>query len=189
MVFMVLIAGSLTPEYSHVSQYISELGAQGAPHEWSVRFFGFLPAGVLLLGFCFFAYRALPRSRITALGLLGLGVFAAGYLVAAAFPCDPGCRPRIPSTSQIVHNAGGFIGYLLAPAFVLALARAAHSWPQAKWLARVGYGAAGLALIGMLSLSPSSPAAGLSQRLLEASVLGWTALCGVYLLRRSGARA
>jgi hypothetical protein len=166
MVLMVLIAGSLTPEYSHVSQYISELGARGARHEWGVRFFGFLPAGVLLIGFCFFAYKALPRSRVAALGLLGLGVFAVGYLVAAAFPCDPGCRPRVPSTSQIIHNAGGLVGYLLA---------------------LVGYGAAGLALLGMLTLSPGSPVAGLSQRLLEMSVLGWAALCGIYLVRRSGA--
>lgn len=184
MALMVLIAGAATPEYSHISQYISELGARGAPHEWSVRVAGFLPVGLLLLGFCCFAYIALPRSRGTALGLLGLALFAAGYLVAAAFPCDLGCRPSTPSTSQLIHNAGGLIGYLLAPASLFALAREARSWPGSAWLPDVGYGAAGLALLGFLTLSPDSPVVGLSQRLLEASVLVWSALCGRYLARR-----
>lgn len=185
MALMVLIAGAITPGYSHVAQFISELGARGAAHQWSVRFLGFLPVGILLLSFCFFAYAALPRSRATTLGLIGLALYAAGYLVAAAFPCDPGCRPSVPSTSQLIHTAGGMIGYVLAPAFLFTLARAARSWPGAASLVIVGYGAAGLSLLGLLTLSPSLPTVGLSQRLLEASVLVWSALCGSYVAKRS----
>ena len=181
MVLMVLIAGALTPEYNHATQFISELGARGAPQEWGVRLLGFLPAGLLLLAFCSLAYSALPRSRTTALGLLGLALFAAGYVIAAAFPCDLGCRPVNPSTSQQIHNAGGLIGYLVAPAFLFALANAARAWPSAGRLVVAGYFAAGLAFIGLLTLSPSSPIVGLSQRLLELAVLIWAAMCGKYL--------
>jgi hypothetical protein len=184
----VVLAGAASPGYSHVSQFISELGARGAPHEWGTRFLGFLPAGVLLLAFCGFAHRALPRSRRTTLAIGGLALYAAGYLVAAAFPCDPGCRPPQPSTSQVIHNVGGAIGYLLAPVFLFALACAARTWRAARHLVVAGYVASGLALLGVLTLSPSSPAVGLSQRLIETAVLGWTALCGVYLARR-GPRA
>jgi len=183
---LVVLGGAAFPGYSHVSQFVSELGARGAPHEGRVRLLGFLPAGALLLAFCFFAHAALPRARATALGLLGLAIFAAGYLVAAAFPCDFGCRPEEPSTSQILHNLGGLAGYLLAPAFLFTLARAARAWPGAKSLVAVGYLASALALVGLLTLSPSSPAAGLSQRLLEAAVLGWVALCGLHLAKRAG---
>jgi hypothetical membrane protein len=49
MALTVVVAGALTPGYSHVSQYISELGARGAPQEWGVRLAGFLPSGILLL--------------------------------------------------------------------------------------------------------------------------------------------
>jgi hypothetical membrane protein len=181
MVVMVVVAGALTPGYSHVSQFISELGARGSPQEWGVRLGGFLPLGIFLLAFCWFAYAALPRSSGTTLGLVGLALYAAGYLVAAAFPCDLGCRPAEPSTSQLVHNAAGLLGYLLAPAFLLALARAAHTWPGAGRLSAVGHAAAGLALVGLLTLSPTSPAAGLSQRLLEFAVLAWVVYCGRYL--------
>lgn len=189
MVLTVVMAGALTPGYSHVSQYISELGARGAPQEWSVRLAGFLPAGILLLAFCWYAYAALPRSTGATLALVGLALYAAGYVIAAAYPCDPGCRPDKPTTSQLIHNAGGLLGYLLAPAFLLTFARAARTWPGASHLAIAGYAAAGLALVGLLTLSPTSSTAGLSQRLLELAVLGWVAYCGRYLSRQAASGA
>jgi hypothetical protein len=188
VVLMAVAAGAATPQYSHVSQFISELGARGAAWEWRVRLLGFLPAGVLLIAFCGLAYRALPRSTGLTFALSGLALYAAGYLVAAGFPCDPGCRPPQPSGSQVIHNLGGLVGYVLAPAFLLAFARAARRWQAAAHLVVAGYGASALSLIGLLTLSPDSPVVGLSQRLLEASVLGWTALCGVYIARSRSIR-
>ncbi len=184
VLILVIVAGALTPGYSHISQLISELGANGSRYGWPVRFAGFLPAGLLLLAFCMFAYRLLQKAKATTFGLIGLATYAAGYLVAAVFPCDLGCRPNTPSTSQIIHNVGGLVGYLLAPAFLFALARAARAWPVAGHIVVAGYVASALALLGLLTLSPTSPAAGLSQRLLEASVLGWVAMCGHYLAKR-----
>lgn len=181
---MAVLAGGAVSGYSHLSQFISELGARGAPYEWPVRLLGFLPAGVFLLAFCYFAHKALPRSRATSIALLGFAIYAAGYLVAAAFPCDLGCRPRSPSASQIVHNIGGLAGYLLAPAFLFTLARQARSWPAAQALVLFGYLASGVALVGLLMLDPSSPVAGLGQRLLEGAVLVWAVASGQYISRR-----
>ena len=184
----VVWAAALTPGYSHVSQFISELGARGAPYELWVRHAGFLPAGLLLLTFSALASRAVPRSRPVSLSFFGLALFAAGYLVAAAFPCDAGCRPSEPSASQLIHNAGGLVGYLVAPLFLYTLARAARVWPGATRLAGAGYVAAAVALVGRLTLSPSSEVVGLSQRALEIAVLGWVAMLGLYIARqRSGA--
>lgn len=185
MTLVVTVAGILTPGYSHVTQFISELGATGAPHEGFVRFAGFLPAGVLLLAFCVLALCVVPRSAAAVAGLLGLAIYAMGYLVAAAFPCDLGCHPAHPSVSQLIHNAGGFVGYLLAPMFLFALSRAGRAWPNASALVITGYMASGAALLGLLALSPASATVGLSQRLLEVAVLGWVALCGIYFARRS----
>lgn len=187
MTGMVVVVGALTPGYSHVAQYISELGARGAPQEWLFRLGGFVPAGLALLGFCLLAHRLLPRSHRTTWALLGLAVYAAGYLVAAGFPCDLGCRPAHPSASQLIHNAVGGIGYLLAPAALWALAHEARGWRGGGALARAGYAASALALVGLLTLSATSPLAGLSQRLLEAAVLGWSALCGAYLAKQQPA--
>lgn len=180
----VLWTAALTPEYSHVSQLISELGATGAPYELTVRLAGFLPAGLVLLAFSALAFRAIPRSRPVSLSLLGLALYAAGYLVAATFPCDAGCNPAEPSTSQLIHNVGGLIGYLVAPVFLFTLARASHNWPGATRLTVAGYAASAVALVGLLTFSPSSVAVGLSQRALELAVLGWVAMLGVYLAKQ-----
>lgn len=184
LVCMTVLAGAFTPGYSHVGQFISELGARGAPQEWGVRWVGFLPLGILLLAFCRFAHIALPRSPGTTFALVGLALYALGYLAATAFPCDLGCRPSQPSMSQLIHNALGLLGYLLAPLFLLAFARAARTWPNGARVSAAGYAAAGLALLGMVTLSSESGIAGLGQRLLELSVLGWVACCGAYTARQ-----
>lgn len=181
----VVLAAALTPGYSHVSQLISELGATGAPYELLVRLAGFLPAGLLLLTFCALAFIAIPRSRSVSLSLFGLALYAGGYLVAAAFPCDAGCRPAEPSASQLIHNAGGLVGYLVAPIFLFTLARAARSWPGASRLASAGYIASAVALVAVLTLTPSSSVFGLSQRVLEFTVLGWITMLGIYVAKQS----
>jgi len=47
LLLAVIIAGSLHPGYSHISQAISEFGAQGAPHRAILSYAGLVPAGVL----------------------------------------------------------------------------------------------------------------------------------------------
>jgi hypothetical protein len=187
ILLMSLIGGTVTPGYSHAAMFISELGASQAAHEYPVRFMGFLPAGVSLLAFCWFARRSLPRSPLTSAAFVSLAIYAAGYCVAAVFPCDPGCRPRSPSLSQVVHNVAGGIGYLVAPAFLGIFAVQSRAWPAAGRLAVIGFIAAAVALLGLLTLSPTSPYVGISQRGIEAAVLGWVVACGWYL--HAGSRA
>jgi hypothetical protein len=60
VVVLTLLGGAFFPDYSHLSQFISELGARQAPYEQLVRWIGFLPTGVLVLVFAFVAFKALP---------------------------------------------------------------------------------------------------------------------------------
>ncbi len=182
---MTLLGGIATPGYSHASQFISELGASQSAFEYTVRFMGFLPAGVALLVFCWSARGALPRSRLTTSAFVALAVYALGYVAASMFPCDLGCRPQNPSTSQVIHNAVGGLGYLVAPIFLLVFAFRSRSWPASASLPTLGFIAAAISLLGLLSLSPSSPYVGVSQRAIEASVLGWVVACGWYVHARS----
>ncbi|MGM9483411.1 DUF998 domain-containing protein [Roseateles sp. NT4] len=181
ILLMTVVLGALTPGYSHLSQFISELGASGAPYEWWARRLGFLPAGLSLLAFCVLAFKAMPRSTGATLGLIGLAVYAAGYVAASQFPCDPGCRPAEPSLSQVIHNTVGGLGYALAPGFLALLARASGG----GMLAQLGYAAAAVTGVGLLTLTPASPLVGLSQRAIELAVLGWVALLGCDLARRN----
>lgn len=184
IVGLVVVGGATYPGYSHTAQFVSELGARGAPHAAVVNLAGFLPAGILICSFALFAWRSLPRSTLASLGFLGVFLYAAGYVGASFFPCDAGCRPQHPSLTHLLHTAIGLVGYLLAPLTLLLLAQAARHWPAAgtlRWLGLVG---APVAFIGLLGLSPEVPVAGLAQRALEASVLLWTAACAWYLRHR-----
>lgn len=182
LVAMVVLGGASFSGYDHVSQYISELGANGAPFGWAVSWLGFLPVGVLTCAFSYFAWRAAPQSTLATLGFVGVFLFAIGYVGSAFFPCDFGCRPAAPSFSQMMHELGGLAGYMLAPVTLLLLGLAARNWPWAAWLSVLSFVAAVGALIGLVGLlDDASPTVGLYQRVLEASMLSWVLACGLYL--------
>ena len=181
VVLLTFIGGATFPNYSHASQFISELGAEGAPNARLINLGGFLPAGIFIIAFAFFARRLLPRSGATTFGMFGLGLFALGYLVAVVFPCEPGCRPAEPTASQAIHNLFGLAGYLFAPASLFALGWQARRWPRARHLSVLGFVGSGFALLGLLFLSPDFKYVGLAQRILEGSVLLWIMACAIYL--------
>lgn len=61
---LVIVTGTaITPGYSHIRNYISELGASGAAYGELVSWIGFLPVGVLL---AIFLVVALPVVRAQA---------------------------------------------------------------------------------------------------------------------------
>jgi hypothetical membrane protein len=185
VLLLTVIGGAAYPGYSHASQFISELGAAGAPHAGLVNLAGFLPAGVLICTFAALAWKALPKSGATTAGLLGIALFGFGYLVAAYFPCDVGCRPGEPSLSQLVHNLLGLAGYLSAPLALALLGWQARSWPGAGVLSVIGFAGAVGAFVGLVFLSPEFAYVGVAQRVLEASVLVWVVACGIYVNRKS----
>jgi hypothetical protein len=181
---MVIVGGATFPSYSHISQFISELGANGAPFGEAVSYAGFFPAGVLICAFAVFAWRAAPRSALSTIGFIGIFLFSIGYIAATFFRCDFGCRPEEPSFSQTMHNTFGLLGYLFAPLCLLLLGLAARKWPNAGFVSLLGFVAAATSLMGLMTMAPESPFAGLSQRVIEASVLGWIVACALYLGRQ-----
>ena len=183
VVAFTVIGGAAYPDYDHAAQFISELGARGAPHAALINRAGFLPAGILTCAFAVLAWRVLPRSASATLGCVGLLLFSVGYVGAGFFPCDPRCRPTEPSLSHLLHSGFGLPGYLLAPATLLLLGLAARQWPGAGALRVLGLAGAPVALAGLLGLSPESPVVGVAQRALEGSVLLWVAGCAWYLRR------
>jgi hypothetical membrane protein len=181
VVLLTLIGGANFPNYSHASQFISELGADGAPNARLINFGGFLPAGIFIIAFAFFAWRSLPRSGATTFGMFGLALFALGYLVAVVFPCEPGCRPANPTLAQGIHNLFGLAGYLFAPLSLVLLGWQARRWREATHLSVLGFVGGALALLGLLFLSPDFKYVGIAQRILEGSVLLWVMACALYL--------
>ena len=101
---LVLFGGAaLKAEYSHVSQYISELNATGSEWSWQIGYLGFLPLG--LLGLVLLVVVA-PRARLNGISKIGCWLLVAepvAYVGSVVAPCDLGC-PAMGSFSQNAHN-------------------------------------------------------------------------------------
>ena len=110
---LVLFGGALLKtEYSHVSQYISELNAVGSAWSWQIGYFGFLPLS--LLGLLLLLVVA-PRTTLNGISRIGCWLLIAepvAYASSAFAPCDLGC-PSTGSLSQDVHNLFGVITLLM----------------------------------------------------------------------------
>lgn len=168
----VLIAGALHPGYSHVGQFMSELGAQGAPGGWMVNYLGFLPTEILFLGFVGLAFRRAGRDGVTRVGLVLLGLYAVSLIIAAFYPCDAGCRPEDPTFSHLVHIGSGLGAYLfcIAGVLVLSLGRRRRN---GNLLTGMGVLAGAIALFCFVQITPDNPYVGLYQRALETTLYAW----------------
>lgn len=184
LAILIIAGGAAWPGYSHTGQFISELGATGAPHGRLVSMGGFLPVGMLLTTFAVLAAFVAPLSGLRLAGFAGLALFALGYIGAAFYPCDFGCRPETPSASQMMHNLSGLGGYLGAPVGLILLGFAARRWPGAGWLFPLGLVCGVVSGLAFLVMLAEPPFGGLVQRVLEGAVAIWTLACAATLRPR-----
>ncbi len=177
----IVIGGATFPGYSHGTQYISELGATGAPHSRMVSWLGFVPSGFLLMAFAFTAPLSLPRSPWTWLGFAFLGYYALGLVAGGLFPCDFGCRPSDPTAAQTIHNAVAGSGYLTGITALLVLGIQARKWAGGTHLLPLGVVGWAVAAFSLPALDPDFEFAGLAQRTIEVSIGAWIVACAFYL--------
>ncbi|MEP7228049.1 MAG: DUF998 domain-containing protein [Gemmatimonadales bacterium] len=86
-----LAAGAGSPGYSHMKQFVSELGSTGAPTALLMNA-TFLIFGLLMAVFALGLHRDIQAGPGDWLGIaliIGYGLF---YAALAFAPCDPGCR-------------------------------------------------------------------------------------------------
>jgi hypothetical protein len=170
----VLVAGSLHPGYSHASQFISELGATGAPYRAVMNFGGIIPAGVLTVAFALAMYWNFGPGFSLAVSSALAAVAGLGRLTAGIFPCDPGCSMVEMSRPAQIHMLGGFVSFtcgILAPLVFAFAIRSVR--PRLSVLSLVlGLGAL-VALVAGMQQGQGSPFVGVFQRLHLAFFYGW----------------
>lgn len=157
-----MVVGGLTADYDARAQYISELGALGAPAAAAVNFGVFLPTSLLVLVTVVWLARTLRRDlRLPVLLLLGVAV---GNLGAVLFPCDAGC-PVEGTPRQGLHNLIGLLQYLSGGIALVWLGRRA---------ARGGFVVGGLVVLASLFLmgGPGEAWRGFWQRVGELMLYG-----------------
>lgn len=185
-----LAAGWVHPEYSHLTDWVSELGERGAPGASVMNYAGFLLFGILIVGFAVGLHRGIAAGPGDWLGPAVLGLYGVTYIVLAFAPCDPGCVPDVPSWRQQAHYLLGRIIAVTAVAAPVALyARLARDDRWARW--RVP--ALGLPVLGWVSWLtlqfelPSVPI-GLRQRLWLGLTLAGIEMLALRLARPMRAR-
>src|SRR5262245_19680229 len=185
-----ILSGLQIPHYRHISQYLSEAVALGAPYGALIRYGLLVPSGVLFSLFSVFAARAVPASVLASLGFYGLAIFQGGaHALASIFPCIEGCNigRGVRDPRQDIHNTIALFSYLLVPFCLMAIGFAARRWRNGLVvsLGAILAGAVSLAFGVILWRMRFSPYAGLFQRIMEASVLLWIVTFCTHLHRLS----
>ena len=167
MGLLVLFGGAVVkPDYSQVSQYISELNATGTARAVEIGVLGFAVLGLLLAAFLLVAA---PVARVKGASRAGYWLLWSqpiAYLGAVIVPCDAGC-PAEGSISQGLHNLLGVLTYPAAGIGFLLLATA----PGISAGVRATLVAAGIIWLGMFGLMVDPAFAGVRgslQRIAEA---------------------
>lgn len=109
--FAIVFCGSLRPDYSHFTQYISELGERGSSTELTMRYAGFVPTGLMHMAFAAFLYAAFRGSRLAAIAATLLAINGLARMGAGLFPCEPGCAGPKLLLSQQLHSLSAGIGF------------------------------------------------------------------------------
>lgn len=166
LVATVAIGGANYPDYNHSSQFMSELGAAGAPFGAAVNLWGFAMVELLLLPCLVICFSHLMRRRSERFGLMIFVGYPLLIVVAAFFPCDFECSAANPTQSQLIHMAAGFLAYFSAVVGLSILSAATYD--RLYWITPC------LILIVMLfSLSIETAFSGLLQRGLETGIYLW----------------
>ncbi|SFB06810.1 Protein of unknown function [Poseidonocella pacifica] len=184
----VTLIGALTANYSHVSQFMSALGAEDAPYKDWTNYGVFIPTELLLLAFIAELKGYLSAPRRALMSLLLLSSYAILLLAAAFLPCDAGCRwdgaNSAPSLSHVAHMTIATIAYPIAILGVLLLSFAV--W-QSRTLRSISLATAlvGACFYAAIALWPD--AQGLFQRALEAWIYAQMILIGRYVFAKPDA--
>jgi hypothetical membrane protein len=184
---VVFIAAVITasvnhPGYDQLKNFISELGATGAPAAGVMNFAGFLPYGVLIVGFALAVHRGMRTEAGGWLGPSALAVYGLAYIAIAVSPCDPGCQAATPSLHHRLHFLLGDLIFLTAVLGPFTLYPRMVKDPAWRSLAPATLILPGLAWL-TLEASGLGVSGALRQRLWLLLLFIWIAMMSLRLLR------
>lgn len=166
-----VIIASLTPGFSFLEDYVSELGATSQPYAIWWNLIGFLLVGILLAAFGF-AYGKMVNDRWvgTCLALFGVG------FAATALPIDLGDSASSLSKAHVVAICLGLAGWMFG------LARMAQIKTLEKSVRYAANIAAILVVLPMFGFVAGLWSMPVTHRLVFAVVFGWVAFVSFGLL-------
>lgn len=174
---LLLVASWVKTDFSHVSQFISEINATNSTAAGVLGWVGFIPLGMVAAGVLLTSKPYLRVQGISHWGWVLLFFYPLAYIGSALAPCDLGC-PVDGSSSQALHNVLGVLSYT---GFALGTLLLAFT-PRTSWPVRVALVLLAV-IIGLGFLMMVQPALadirGAIQRYIEVAQLAvfWLLLC------------
>lgn len=177
---LVIVNGAITPGYNHISDFISTLGAVGAPYAL-LQQINFAVLGGSILAVMLGIHYWFSDGRRPRVGTILLGVFGVGVLLAGVFPENT----AVPdSMTNVLHDITGIIGFLAGIVAVGLVSRrigADTQWPSYR------YEPGGTVVIVIVTflvfIFSGSAFVGLTQRLFIGVMTLWVVVQSVRLYR------
>lgn len=111
---MVIVNGLIYPGYSHVNQFISELGAMEAPLAFLINYAGIIPFGIGIFLHSLYTFKYGPSNKSRFTTLIFLAISGLLFVVAGLYNCDVRCSFEDISTEGLIHNIAAMFAFLLA---------------------------------------------------------------------------
>ncbi|OMG69434.1 hypothetical protein BW685_31165 [Burkholderia ubonensis] len=173
------------PDYSHVRQAMSELGAIGAPTHALSPVVNNFPLAALFIIFGCTVWRTFPKNWAACLSALLLVIHGVANIATGVWTCDINCGIDAPSSTQQVHNLAGLVmalSLLVANAIWIVLGKRLLG---RTWLSGVSTLTTAIC-IGTLPLLASTAGTGgpfgLYQRINYGSSIIWVGVLAITLL-------
>ena len=183
-VLTIILCGSQQPEYSHLTQYISELGERGGSTEFIMRYAAFVPTGLMHMAFAAFLYAAFKGSRRASFAAILIAINGVARIGMGMFPCEVGCAiPRLLLSQKLHSLSAGVAFFALIGASVLwgsLFRRYQHLRGLSKY--SIGSGCLGLIFLALMSWSAEQRGVtGLYERLSSGLLSLWVLVFAVRL--------
>jgi hypothetical membrane protein len=179
---VIAVIGLLHPEYNHVSQSMSELGAANAPYAVIINTLGFPLLGLFMIAFAIGIDCGIKRNRAYIVGPALIVLSGLSLVMTGIFQCDPGCIDVTwVGTSHSVFATIAAISFSIAPIFI-----AVRQWADSRWRRYTAFSWAiamtTLALSMLYSLDTFESYVGLLQRMSMGLPLVWMVITSIKLL-------
>ncbi len=179
-----LLAGLIAENYDPVSQLISESMSEDRPYAKEIRYFGYIPSGILVMIFALSAPVNMPQSKQIMRSFYGIALFYGFATITVGIsPCEAGCNKEMidPGISQVIHNLSGLFTYIGMPICLLLIGFGLKKANTRALLSRVSIllGISSAFFILVLFASPLNPYAGLIQRIIEGIFVLWIIGCSI----------
>lgn len=173
-----IIFSILTPNYSNLTNAVSQLGSLGAPFALAWNILGFFLVGVLIIIYAWGLHVDLGRSISGIVIPILVGISGVGFAGLGLFPAEAGFEPSTRTTLHFTMVSINFLPFILV-AFIFAIGLKTNQyWKNWTFFSAV-MGALAVASFFIPKIIP----VGLSQRIGMGTYFLWLFVNGLALLR------